>query len=82
MKTRYLLTFLLVGLFAAGIPVGVLANEFDGEGVFIHGPLDTGALESPVDEISKPSDRPRSMEEAHEVDHGVFRYRAGIDDGP
>jgi len=46
MKAKYLVTLLLVGLFAVGFPTGVLAGEGYDEAWEINESLDTGALVS------------------------------------
>jgi hypothetical protein len=64
MKARYIVTLLLVGMFAVGLPVGVFADEnLDGPvteawGV-VESPLGTGAVISQ----DNPSDRSQEAEE-------------------
>ena len=64
MKARYIVTMLLVGMFAVGVPVGVVADEnLDGPvteawGV-VESPLGTGAVISQ----DNPSDRSQEAEE-------------------
>ncbi|NNG46331.1 MAG: hypothetical protein HKM86_04345 [Deltaproteobacteria bacterium] len=76
MKAKYIVTLLLVGMFAVGVPVGVLADEnLDGP-VFsawgeIEGPLGTGIVISQDD----PSQQSQEVEEyepyaADEFDDG------------
>lgn len=100
MKTKYFVTLLLVGLFAVGIPAGVLAgggsygtdtdrnlaavwpNESNGLNMWdIQGPLDTGAQPESGKELSRSSKKTFG-DKPEVVDHGVFQYRIGIDDGP
>lgn len=76
MKARYIMTLLLVGMFAIGLPVGVVADEGYDEAWEIHGPLDTGAL-APADEgnynndtIFYQSDEIAAVEDSVELDNG------------
>lgn len=72
MKAKYFLTLLLVGMFAIGVPVAVVADNGDnpvtdafGE---IQGPLGTGTLIS----NDNPSQRPHDMEENAPYATGEF----------
>ncbi len=72
MKARYIVTMLLVGMFAIGVPVGVVADNGDdpvtdsfGE---IQGPLGTGTLIT----HDNPSQRPHDMEENEPYAIGEF----------
>lgn len=63
MKAKYIVTLLLVGMFAVGVPIGAFADNGDdpvidafGE---IEGPLGTGAVISQ----DYPSDRSQEVEE-------------------
>lgn len=99
MKTKHMVTSLLVVLFVVGIPVGVLAgggygtdparvlvrewpNEGNGLNMWeIQGPLDTGTTSQAAKEIS-PSAKRIQNDASKVVEHGVFKYRIGIDEGP
>ena len=64
MKARYIVTMLLVGMFAVGLPVGVVADEnLDGPVIeawgVVESPLGTGAVSSQ----DNPSERSQEVEE-------------------
>jgi hypothetical protein len=83
MKAKYIVTFLLVGLFTVGFQTGVLAGENPAENPElweIQDPLETGASASADEGISRSAEYSKS-DGFGAVEFGWVDFRDEIDNG-
>jgi hypothetical protein len=76
MKAKYIVTLLLVGMFAIGVPVGAFADNGDGPvtDAFgeIEGPLGAGAVISQDNPSEQSWNVDRNMDESSPYETGEF----------